>query len=230
MQERLTRHDRKNQTRQMLIDAAAKVFAERGFEASTIDEVAATAGFTKGAVYSNFASKTDLFIALIERRIEIQTAYQSRRLAGMSREDAAATVEGWTAFDGGWERRWLLLAMEFWLHAMRDAKAREALAEQYRVARTISASLLQAAYDRAGEEPPMPTRDLAITVEALGIGVAFQAMLDPEDVPWSLNGELGTNRIDATTAPYLAVARLLRLPLAGAAPGKREPSESNEEA
>ena len=228
MKERLTRHDRKNQTRQMLIDAAAKVFAERGFEASTIDEVAATAGFTKGAVYSNFASKTDLFIALIERRIEIQTAYQSRRLEGMSREDAAATVEGWTAFDDGWERRWLMLAMEFWLHAMRDTKAREALAEQYRVARTISASLLQAAYDRAGQEPPMPTRDLAITVEALGIGVAFQAMLDPEDVPWSLNGELDTNLIDETTAPYLAVARLLRLPQVGAAAGEREPSESNE--
>jgi hypothetical protein len=74
----------------------------------------------------------------------------------------------------------------------------------------------------------MPTRDLAITVEALGIGVAFQAMLDPEDVPWSLNGELDTNLIDETTAPYLAVARLLRLPQVGAAAGEREPSESNE--
>ena len=226
MLERLSRQDRKKQTRQRLIDAAARVFAERGFEAATIDEVAATAGFTKGAVYSNFASKTDLFIALIERRIEIQAAYQSRRLEGMTREDAAATVEGWTAFDEGGERQWVLLAMEFWLHAMRDTQARVALAEQYRVARTISASLLQAAYDRAGEEPPMPTRDLAITVEALGIGVAFQAMLDPEDVPWTLNGELDTNWIDETTAPYLAVARLLRLPLVEAAASGLESAES----
>jgi len=64
---RLNRGQRKAQTREQLLDAATRVFAERGFEAASLDEVAAAAGYTKGAVYSNFASKTDLVIALIER-------------------------------------------------------------------------------------------------------------------------------------------------------------------
>ena len=83
MHERLNRQERKSQTRERLIDAAAQVFARQGFEAASLDEVAAAAGYTKGAVYSNFASKTDLFIALIERRIEVQTAEHERRFEGL---------------------------------------------------------------------------------------------------------------------------------------------------
>jgi AcrR family transcriptional regulator len=228
MQERLTRQNRKDQTRRRLIEAAAVVFADRGFEAATIDEVAAAAGYTKGAVYSNFASKTDLFVALIERRIEIQAAYQASRLEGKGRQAAAESVEGWTPFDEGSERRWMILAMEFWLHAMRDPKARESLAGQYRTARTIAASLLQAYYDRVKEQPPMRPRDLAIVTEALGIGVTFQAMLDPEDVPWSLNGDLDASEIDARNAPYLALARLLRLPLIELQAAETEPTAEGE--
>ena len=87
MQERLSRQERKSQTRERLLDAAAQVFARRGFESASLDEVAAAAGYTKGAVYSNFASKTDLVIALIVRRIEVQTAEHARRFDG---QDLAA--------------------------------------------------------------------------------------------------------------------------------------------
>jgi len=57
MNERLSRQERKAQTRERLLDAAAQVFAQRGFEAASLDEVAAAAGYTKGAVYSNFAAR-----------------------------------------------------------------------------------------------------------------------------------------------------------------------------
>src|ERR1017187_10670928 len=117
--ERLNRQERKSQTRERLIDAAAAVFAERGFETATIDEVAAAAGYTKGAVYSNFASKTDLFIALIERRIETQTAEHARRFEGQDLAGVTRGLEDEPNEDPESERQWLLLAMEFWLHAMR---------------------------------------------------------------------------------------------------------------
>jgi hypothetical protein len=74
MQERLSRQERKSQTGSGCSTPRPVVFARRGFEAASLDEVAAAAGYTKGAVYSNFASKTDLVIALIERRVETQTA------------------------------------------------------------------------------------------------------------------------------------------------------------
>src|SRR5580698_9295265 len=65
--EPLTPERRRRQTRDHLLDAAAQVLAERGFHGASLDEVAAAAGFTKGAVYSNFKNKEDLFLALLER-------------------------------------------------------------------------------------------------------------------------------------------------------------------
>src|SRR5271154_6402080 len=64
--EPLTPERRRQQTRDYLLQAAATVFTERGFYAASLDEVAAAAGFTKGAVYSNFKNKEDLFLALLE--------------------------------------------------------------------------------------------------------------------------------------------------------------------
>ena len=64
--EPLTPERRRQQTRDYLLQAAAQVFAERGFHGASLDEVAAAAGFTKGAVYSNFKNKEDLFLALLE--------------------------------------------------------------------------------------------------------------------------------------------------------------------
>src|SRR6266536_6336353 len=68
--EPLTPERRRAMTRQHLLEAAAIVFARDGFQGSSLDEIAATAGFTKGAVYSNFKSKDDLFLAVLEQRFE----------------------------------------------------------------------------------------------------------------------------------------------------------------
>jgi AcrR family transcriptional regulator len=211
MKERLSRQDRKSQTRERLIDAAAEVFARRGFEAATLDEVAAAAGYTKGAVYSNFTSKLDLFVALTERRIEVQTRVAARRL-DQAGSEARSAADGPLAIDADAERPWVMLVFEVWLQAMRDPLIRDVLAEQYRRARTISASMIAAAYERAGEVAPLPAREMAIVVEALGIGIAFQGLLDPEEVKASLHAA--------------ALARLLRLPAFDEPAAAPEPAAS----
>jgi AcrR family transcriptional regulator len=203
MKERLSRQERKTQTRERLIDAAAQVFADHGFEAATLDQVAAAAGYTKGAVYSNFASKTDLFIALIERRIEVQSAEHARRFEGRDLETMARQLEEQPDQGTESDKKWVVLAVEFWLHAMRDERARVLMAEQYERARTVSAELIATGYEQAGQKPPLSPRDMAIVFEALGAGVAFQAALDPEHVRLSLQDEV--------------IAMLLRLPPAGTA-------------
>ena len=86
---RLVRRAMKERTRERLLDAAAVVFARRGLEAASLDEVAEAAGYTKGAIYSNFASKTDLIAALMDRRITQQAAA------------AEVDLEGVTAATGG---------------------------------------------------------------------------------------------------------------------------------
>jgi AcrR family transcriptional regulator len=180
MQERLNRQERKFQTRERLIDAAAQ------------DEVAAAAGYTKGAVYSNFASKTDLFIALIERRIEVQSAEHAQRFEGQDLAAMARGLEEQSDLEPESERQWVVLAVEFWLHAMRDERARVLMAEQYERARTVTAELIASIYEKAGQQPPFAPRDLAIVIEALSVGLAFQAGLDPEHVRMSLQAEVLT--------------------------------------
>jgi AcrR family transcriptional regulator len=207
MQERLNRQERKSQTRQRLIDAAAAVFAQRGFEAATLDEVAAAAGFTKGAVYSNFASKTDLFIALIERRIEVQAADNARRFEGQDLEAMARALEAQADEESESEKQWAVLAVEFWLHAMRDQRARLLMAEQYERARTVTAQLVISSYEKAGKQPPFGPRDLAIVIEALSVGLAFQAAIDPAHVRMSLQGEVLVKLLELQATPDPPAAR-----------------------
>jgi AcrR family transcriptional regulator len=171
------------------LDAAAQVFARRGFEAATLDEVAAAAGYTKGAVYSNFASKTELFIALIERRIEVQSAEHARRFEGRSLDEMVGGLEE-AGEDRDAEMQWVVLAVEFWLHAMRDERARLLMAEQYEHARTVSSELIASLYEKAGQAPPFAPRDMAIVIEALSVGLAFQSALDPAAVRTSLQAEV----------------------------------------
>src|SRR5436853_5449268 len=70
VESRNRRNLKQEQTRARLLEAAARVFARRGFHVATLEEVAAEAGFTKGAVYSNFESKEALFLALVDRELE----------------------------------------------------------------------------------------------------------------------------------------------------------------
>ena len=187
--ERLSRQARKDLTRQLLIDAASDVFTRRGFDAASLDEIAEAAGFTKGAVYSNFRSKTDLIMALIERRVGEQAAALARAVDGITLDEALQRLESAPNQESSTDLDWLRLVVEFWQYAMRNEPAREALAQQYERARTISARLIAEKYAEAGAQPPMPVRGLAILVEAIGIGIGFQAALDPGAVPATLQGK-----------------------------------------
>jgi AcrR family transcriptional regulator len=185
---RLDRNQRREQTRERLLDAASEVFARRGYSAASLDDVAQAAGYTKGAVYSNFASKADLFMALIERRIAAQAAPEALRDATL--DQMVADLERHAGTSESFDPGWLQLATEFWTSAMRDEQVRKAVAEQYERARAITAGVLDAKFREAGVEPPMPPRDLAIVAEALGIGLGFQHALDPNAVPLRLQAEV----------------------------------------
>ena len=96
MRTALTREERRTQTRAELLDAAERLFSEQGFHATSVDQVADDAGYTKGAVYSNFVSKEDLFFAVYERRVDralphLEAAFAESRTAieGLERITAA---------------------------------------------------------------------------------------------------------------------------------------------
>ena len=130
--EPLTPERRRQQTRDYLIQAAAQVFAERGFHGASLDQVAAAAGFTKGAVYSNFKNKEDLFLALLEanQEREMDALYATLEASDVPPEDRLPDfvnlVQNQTTEIGG---NWDILYTEFALYAMRNPTAREKLAE-----------------------------------------------------------------------------------------------------
>src|SRR5438445_2150565 len=127
--ERLTPEKRRAMTRDHLLDAAAEVFAERGFHGATLDQVADAAGFSKGAVYSNFASKEDLFFALIERQGESIL----RDYAEVAEpRDVAALADVYLRRDADLTKEWALVT-EFDLYALRKPDVRARLVEFSRV-------------------------------------------------------------------------------------------------
>src|SRR5271154_2521361 len=125
----LTPDRRRQQTRDYLLAAAAQVFADRGFHGASLDEVAAVAGFTKGAVYSNFKNKEDLFLALFKANYDremdaLRATLEASEVPSESRlSDFAALIWEQTRQPGNFG----LLYQEFWLYAARNPAAREQL-------------------------------------------------------------------------------------------------------
>jgi len=187
---RLTRIESRARTRERLLDAAEQVFAQRGYHAASVDEVAETAGYSKGAVYSNFASKEDLFLALFDRRQE-QSAGAWAEVFGAphSAQERAQAAERILEQGAGEGRRWTLLQLEFFLHAMRaeDSGAVQAqLAERYRRIRRVIAEGLPRQFDEAGSGAPLPVTDLAWVLPALATGLDLQAAVEPRALPAGL--------------------------------------------
>jgi AcrR family transcriptional regulator len=166
---RLSRAEQRELTRTRILDAAAALFAEKGFTGASLDEIAETAGYSKGAVYSNFAGKEDLFLSLMERR-----ALEEQSMPGGSESDRSSDPIAGTG--------WTLATLDFFLTAVHKPELREALAEGYRETRSRLGPSL-AGQREAGWATP---EELATLVMALGSGLIIQAALDPEAVPESL--------------------------------------------
>jgi AcrR family transcriptional regulator len=118
---RLTRAERQAQTRDELLAAGDRLFRESGFHGTSLDQVAASAGYTKGAVYSNFASKEELFFAIYERRVEAAVARNAEALEGAPAE---APLELARELLSGSDPGWMAAFFEFWAHALRNPELR----------------------------------------------------------------------------------------------------------
>jgi AcrR family transcriptional regulator len=131
---RQTRVEKQAATRAALLEAAADAFTRVGYEAATVDGITEAAGFSRGAFYSNFDSKDELFLTLIESRIsgrleDIAAAFQE----GDSPRERI--ISGGRYLDSlvAQDRQWCLLYMEFWGRAVREPKLRRRFAAQYEV-------------------------------------------------------------------------------------------------
>jgi AcrR family transcriptional regulator len=180
-----TAQSEKKSSRERLLEAAAKVFAERGYEAASVNEIAAAAGLSKGAVYWNFSSKDELFHALLEERIDRQLDETAEilRSAPTDRPIDPEVANRWEAMLGN-ERELMLLSQEQWARAVRDPELRARYAERQARLRDVLADGLRARVRRTGAPRfSTPAADVATAYLALANGLALQRLVDPEGVP-----------------------------------------------
>jgi len=177
--------------RARLLDAAAHVFAQRGFSEATLDDVADAAGFSKGAVYSNFKSKDELFYALMTNRINERVHTATDGIAQHTAAGEQAVEVGRRLTEKlAQQPDWHLLFIEFWSRAVRDPQLREEFARHRRPVRAPIAELIQNAAADLNVELPVPAEQLAIAVLALSNGLAIESLADPEAVPPELFGTI----------------------------------------
>ena len=179
--EKLTPERRRELTRSTLIDAAADVFAKRGFHAASLEEIAETAGFTRGAIYKNFENKEELFFAVIERRIDAQLS-RFREVLTEDQEAArdparlAAIWEEVLAFD----KEWFTLDLEFRLYAMRNEEARKTWVTQENLLHDVVARFIEETQKALGATMSFDADTLAGIVVPASQGFWQWAALDPE--------------------------------------------------
>jgi AcrR family transcriptional regulator len=179
--------ERTLQTRARLLGAAEKIFARDGFETAKLEEIAADAGYTRGALYANFSSKEDLFIALLADQVE-------KRMAGVAMAAETATERKPNLFAAMRENyveslkdpTWNVLFLEFKFFILRHPELKEKVLEIQNKAFAITANALDALYSQAGIKLPVSTLAAATALGAiantLGIDLLVGKAITEEEV------------------------------------------------
>ena len=168
---RRSRIEAKEDTRKRLLEAARAVFLREGFHGATVEMVAAEAGFTKGAVYSTFASKADLFLALYEARVK-------ERAAGMMEGTPRDATRTWSAILRR-DRDWHLALIEFWAFAARNPEIRKRFERLHADMRSAIVRTIAHGLEERGRPVPIDLEPITRAQMALGNGFVLEAFLDP---------------------------------------------------
>jgi AcrR family transcriptional regulator len=171
----MTRAESKQHTREAVLAAAREVFARDGFHGATLDRVAEQAGFTKGAVYSAFDSKADLFLAVYEARVAERSVRARERHESLE-ASVRAGAEEWREILRD-QRDWSAALTEFWVHASRDPQLRERFGAAHRAWRTTIAAAIEDGAAAEGRDLPATGERIATMILAFGNGLALENLL-----------------------------------------------------
>ena len=177
------RQRRTQETRRLILDAAFDVFGKLGYGEASVDSILSEAGLSKGAFYHHFASKEELFRALLEDRVRRCAGRMSDAVSGASslhdaiKRLAAAGIDSFES-----EPDWMRMSMEFWSQAARQEFARQILAPSVRECRDLVADMLRVGQARKTVRPDIDADNAALILNGMFEGVAFQWAIDPEAV------------------------------------------------
>jgi AcrR family transcriptional regulator len=178
-------------SRALLLAAAARVIAERGYRAATIDDIVAAAGLSKGTFYWHFKRKDDLLFALLEERIDrpLRELIDLLKSASAERDMAPEASERFNMLLAA-DPETVLLEHEYRLLAVREPKLRTRYRKRQAELRNALAEGLDARARQLGAPPfSTPTTQIATAYLGLSRGLALEKLIDPTSVPDELTGE-----------------------------------------
>jgi AcrR family transcriptional regulator len=179
------------ETRRRIIDAATTVFAREGITATSLNDIAAEAGLTKGAVYSNFTGRDDLVLTIMEEHVAERMDRATRVFAELADLDEATAEAGTRLLEGiDSDATWHRLLLEYWGLAMRNPTVHTGLAERRARLREAVTTAITKAVARHGVDLPLAPEHLAVVVPALSNGLAVERGVDPDAVPPTLFGDV----------------------------------------
>jgi len=180
IRQRLSREEKRQETKEKLLRSAEQLFNQGGYEKASVDLIAESAGFSKGAFYSNFDSKEAIFLELLEaskrRKIEALEHLVAQEMSADQLLAAIRNSEPDSDFD------FAQLAVEFQLQASRDPTFAKAYAKLNRNYRDSLIGVLEKLYTKLGRTPPTPVQDLADILTATISGLLLQAAETPANV------------------------------------------------
>ena len=185
---RLSREESQKRTRARLLESAQEIFARNGFAGASVDQIAEHAGYSKGAVYSNFESKEALFLELLREHMS-QELKELRALldrSGSAQEILHALKEKYSSLEQ--QVALAMLSSEFQLQAGRHPEFAEPFASLYRDQRKAIAGLVNLVAQKAGVPPPANANEIATSLMGLTHGIALQRAADPKSVPAATAG------------------------------------------
>lgn len=176
---------RRSATRARLLEGALEVFAERGFHGASVEDICDRAGFTRGAFYSNFASKDELVLALFQATTDRLLEQIAALLPDLANQpgtllDAVLGLLDEAAPD---QRQWHLISTEFTLHALRQPEAAAALNQQRAMFRDQLTRLVEEIVDAGRLRLSVPPEQFVRLVIAVHEGARAQSLLEPDQVP-----------------------------------------------
>ena len=176
-----TRRQKQAETRSSLLRSAAKLFCRHGLEGASVDEVAQDAGYTKGAFYSNFKSKEELFLVMLDEKFGSELERIDSLLAGTGEpgdeaRDAAQDFVRYINSDPEWPR----LYFEFVAYAARNEGFRQELATRHRALRARLTEIYRRWSADFPAQPPIPIEDIAAMTDFMGDGFILDQLVDPE--------------------------------------------------
>jgi TetR/AcrR family transcriptional regulator, transcriptional repressor of aconitase len=190
---RLTREEGHARTRALLLHSARAEFSKHGYVGTSIEKIAESAGYSKGAFYSNFTAKEDVFLELLAAHMTEEAQALNTLISSLQDSSGIPALlkkvgDLYRAFEVDVD--WGLLVLEFNLHAGRDPQFFETFSQRFVIHREKIASIIAQLFRLSGASLPCPALDIAITLIGLSYGIPVQRAAFPSSIPKGLLGNM----------------------------------------